>query len=112
MACPCCGPKISVLRISRSSVPCRCAAYSRSARFRIDIRPEYAYARVECQPNCGRWSLVVGHWSLVLVADDWRLNPERTGFSLLSSAARAGSHHSDRLPGGNGMFRKARTPED
>src|SRR5204862_4456611 len=50
MACPCCGPKISVLRISRSSVPCRWAAYSRSARFRIDIRPEYAYARVECQP--------------------------------------------------------------
>jgi putative ABC transport system permease protein len=37
--------------MSRSSVPCRCAAYSRSLRFRIDIRPEYAHALVECQPE-------------------------------------------------------------
>ena len=44
MPCPCCGPKISVRRISRSSVPCRWALYSRSVLFRIDIRPEYAYA--------------------------------------------------------------------
>src|SRR4029453_9312905 len=51
MAWPCCGPKTSVRRMSRSSVPCRCAAYSRSLRFRIDIRPEYAYALVECQPE-------------------------------------------------------------
>src|SRR6185503_3460732 len=51
MAWPCCGPNTSVRRMSRSSVPCRCAAYSRSLRFRIDIRPEYAYALVECQPE-------------------------------------------------------------
>src|SRR5687768_12805335 len=38
------GPSIRVRRIRRSSVPCRWAAYSRSARFRIDIRPEYPYA--------------------------------------------------------------------
>src|SRR4029079_15886425 len=43
MPWPCCAPKMSVRRISRSSVPCRCAECSRSARFRIDIRPEYAY---------------------------------------------------------------------
>src|SRR5262245_12080169 len=51
MAWPCCGPKTSVRRISRSSVPCRCAAYSRSLRFRVDIGIEYAYALVECQPE-------------------------------------------------------------
>src|SRR5919106_3646132 len=55
IACPCCAPNSSVRRMSRSSVPCRCAAYSRSARFRIDIRPEYAYAPVECQPE--RWRM-------------------------------------------------------
>src|SRR4051812_37583303 len=39
--------------MSRSSVPWRCAEYSRSARFRMDIRPEYADAQVECQPEDG-----------------------------------------------------------
>src|SRR5215203_5250355 len=43
MPWPCCGPKISVRRISRSSVPWRWAEWSPFARFRIDIRPEYAY---------------------------------------------------------------------
>src|SRR5215212_3700920 len=42
MPWPCCGPKIKVRRISRSRVPCKWAACS-PARFRIDIRPEYAY---------------------------------------------------------------------
>src|SRR6185369_7982613 len=49
MPWPCCGPKISVRRISRSSVPCRCALYSPSLLFRIDIRPKLAYLWVECQ---------------------------------------------------------------
>src|SRR5919197_1553831 len=34
---------MSVRRMSRSSVPCRCALYSRSDRFRIDILPECEY---------------------------------------------------------------------
>src|SRR5688572_9286661 len=50
MPWPCCLPCNSVRRIRRSSVPCRCALYSRSDRFRIDIRPEHAYTWVECQP--------------------------------------------------------------
>src|SRR6185503_7975029 len=54
IACPCWAPNSSVRRMSRSSVPCRCAAYSRSARFRIDIRLEYPYALVECQPERDR----------------------------------------------------------
>src|SRR5262249_4980183 len=41
MPWPCCGPRMSVRRMSRSSVPCKWAAYSRSDRFRIDIRPQY-----------------------------------------------------------------------
>src|SRR5436190_11978448 len=48
--CPCCRPRISVRRMSRSSVPCRCALY-RSDRFRIDILPEYDAAQVEYQPE-------------------------------------------------------------
>src|SRR5436190_5755728 len=51
MPCPCCAPKIRVRRMSRSSVPWRCAEYSRSARFRIDMWREYADAQVECQPE-------------------------------------------------------------
>src|SRR4051812_40895854 len=51
IACPWWAPNTRVRRMSRSSVPCRCAAYSLSARFRIDIRPEYPYARVECQQD-------------------------------------------------------------
>src|SRR6185503_10856530 len=67
MPCPCWAPKINVRRTSKSSVPCRCALYSRSARFRMDILtpagvpgPRFVRAgvevcgiQVECQPEGG-----------------------------------------------------------
>src|SRR5215831_5277798 len=51
MPCPCWDPKSKVRSTSKSSVPCKCAAYSRSDRFRIDIRPKRAMSWVECQPE-------------------------------------------------------------
>jgi hypothetical protein len=47
--CPCCGPKMSVRRISKSSVPC--SSSSRSLVSWVDISPKYEYVRVRCQPG-------------------------------------------------------------
>lgn len=47
--CPCCGPKISVRRISRSRVPW--SNSSRSFSCRVDTLPKYRTTQVRCQPS-------------------------------------------------------------
>src|SRR5687768_16295334 len=53
MPWPCSGACSRVRRISRSSVPCRWALCSRSARFRIDIRPKHCLhsGRMSTRPD-------------------------------------------------------------
>src|SRR5688572_30435990 len=46
---PCCGPKTSLRRMRRSSVPC--SRTSRSCSFRVDMRQEYWPSWVVCQPK-------------------------------------------------------------
>src|SRR5277367_3374064 len=47
IACPCSGPRATVRRIRRSSVPCRSPTWSSASL--VDIRPEPNPAQVECQ---------------------------------------------------------------